>query len=234
MKKYLLLLIILLNVQIGHACRCALKSLALEFELATDIFKGVAMHREKAEEGYEYTFKVNQVWKGKSVDIITINTGFGGGDCGSKFELSEEYVVFAIQGRTSICRKNAKANETNYDLILDYYYNQEFRKNAFISDESTLNSYESAYLNEHFSDHSSKYDFSDKTLAFAQDESFINISDRFKNNWEHQNPISELLILTEEVKTLTGFDAIIVTWRKNSATLEYPKELIKKLKRRVK
>ena len=57
----------------------------------------------------EYTFSVDQHWKGISSTPIKIQTGLGGGDCGILFNLGQTYTVYA--------RKIAA-----YDLVDEHLY----------------------------------------------------------------------------------------------------------------
>jgi len=44
--------------------------------------------------GMKVTLMVFKVWKGQEAKEITIHTGLGGGDCGFRFELGDNYLVF--------------------------------------------------------------------------------------------------------------------------------------------
>ena len=127
--KRLIILMIGTAVLVGfswteaQACTCALPfgSLTLKQQVkkarkeSQAVFAGKVM--EVKSEGYGVTvkFHVETVWKGKLSQEVTISTGQGGGDCGYRFQVGDEYVVYAYgsDGRlsTNICQRTAPLSE---------------------------------------------------------------------------------------------------------------------------
>jgi hypothetical protein len=82
------------------------------------------------QEGYglRVAFDTEQVFKGAKQKRITVITGFGGGDCGVKFEINKKYLVYAYRTRelgygkdglgTSICTRTSIVDNAREDLIL--------------------------------------------------------------------------------------------------------------------
>ena len=71
----------------------------------------------------EYTFRVERVLNGSAVAELKVTSGFGGGDCGYRFQIGETYVVYAMVsestgGRlhTSICTRTRPLRRAAEDL----------------------------------------------------------------------------------------------------------------------
>ena len=86
-----------------------------EVAYADQVFIGTVIKKTDSDMVY-FLFSVSQIFKGNKADTLTIKTGFGGGDCGVKFEIGKEYLVYSHSSQTSICRRNAFANN-NRDII---------------------------------------------------------------------------------------------------------------------
>jgi hypothetical protein len=60
-------------------------------------------------------FRVENAWKGKLTQEVTVFTGHGGGDCGYRFEVGESYLVYAYGSNerlsTNICQRTAPRSE---------------------------------------------------------------------------------------------------------------------------
>jgi len=93
------------------SCRCRYLSFTEEVNYADQIFTGTVLKKNPSDL-IQYTFVVSQTFKGNKTDSITLNTGFGGGDCGMKFVVGKTYLVYSREGHTSICRRNALLEET--------------------------------------------------------------------------------------------------------------------------
>ena len=74
--------------------------------------------------GFDIFFKVINSWKGVEQTLIKVNTGRGGGDCGSIFEMDKEYLIYASHAYgipdnywvTGICSRNAILSNAAEDL----------------------------------------------------------------------------------------------------------------------
>lgn len=230
MKHILLTAIILINgFTNGFACKCSYQIIENEIELADMIFQGVPIHKKQIDSKMIYQFLVDKVWKGVKLDTIEIITGLGGEDCGMFFELGTTYVVFAKNGETSNCRKNAQIDSTHIDLKLDYKFKIGFSE-AFNNQEKILNYQESEYLNRQFKREVKNYDFKEKAIIFTTSMSVISKVDWINTNWKHENPSVELVELTQQEKEETGYDAILVTWSKFRMTSKMKRKILKQLK----
>ncbi len=74
--------------------------------------------------GYNVTFSVSKSWKLIDANIVQIYTGNGYGDCGYRFDIGKDYLVYVYRsygkpnGRlgTSICSRNAELSAATVDL----------------------------------------------------------------------------------------------------------------------
>lgn len=230
MKRTLIILTILFaGFTKGYSCKCYQMNLRNEIDSADLIFQGIPINRKQVDSKMIYQFSVDKIWKGYKSDTIEIKTGLGGQDCGMIFEIGNTYVVFAKNGETSHCRKNALIDSTNIDLKLDYKFTNDF-VDAFKNQEKKLNVQESEYLNRHFNSEFEKYDFKDKSIIFTHSTLVVSKSDWIETNWEYDNPSVELVELTKEEKEETGYDAILVTWSKFILTDKMKERILKRLK----
>jgi len=230
MKRTLIILTILFTgFTKGYSCKCYQMNLRNEIDSADLIFQGIPINRKQVDSKMIYKFSVDKIWKGSKSDTIEIKTGLGGQDCGMIFEIGKTYVVFAKNGETSHCRKNAQIDSTHIDLKLDYKFTNDF-VDAFKNQEKKLNVQESEYLNRHFNSEFEKYDFKDKSIIFTHSTLVVSKSDWIETNWEYDNPSVELVELTKEEKEETGYDAILVTWSKFILTDKMKERILKRLK----
>ena len=230
MKQILLTAIILINgFTNGFACKCSYQNIKNEIDLADLIFQGTPINKKQVDSKMIYQFSVDKIWKGYKSDTIEIKTGLGGQDCGMIFEIGKTYIVFAINGETSHCRKNVLIDSTHIDLKLDYKFTKYFA-DAFKNQEKKLNIPESEYLNRQFNNELENYDFKDKSIIFTTSTLVISKNDWIETNWEHENPSVELVELTKQEKEETGYDAILVTWSKFLLTDKMKEKILKQLK----
>jgi hypothetical protein len=74
--------------------------------------------------GFRIYFGVNDSWKGVEETTVVVDTGYGMGDCGYPFVVSNEYLVYASYPYgipdnywvTSICSRNAEISAATEDL----------------------------------------------------------------------------------------------------------------------
>ena len=230
MKQIVFITIILISgLTNGFACRCSYQNLKNEIDSADLIFQGIPIDKKQVDSKMIYQFSVDKIWKGDKSDTIEIKTGIGGQDCGMIFEIGKSYVVFAKNGETTHCRKNALIDSTNIDLKLDYKFTNDF-VDAFKNQEKKLNSQESEYLNRQFNSEFENYDFKNKSIIFTYSTSVISKSDWIETNWEYDNPSVELVELTKDEKEKTGYDAILVTWSKFLLTDKMKERILKQIK----
>lgn len=75
--------------------------------------------------GYRIHFRVHNSWKGVEMSTIVVDTGYGMGDCGYPFAVSNDYLVYASYPSgipddywvTSICSRNAEISAASTDLM---------------------------------------------------------------------------------------------------------------------
>ena len=93
----------LLSLSIGpitsYACDCVKPpSVEDELERSQAVFSGKVLEVNEINKGYmkkRVLLEVAETWKGVSESQVIITTGSGGGDCGYKFHVGEEYLVYA-------------------------------------------------------------------------------------------------------------------------------------------
>ena len=74
--------------------------------------------------GFRIFFGVNDSWKGVEETTVVVDTGYGMGDCGYPFVVSNDYLVYASYPYgipnnywiTSICSRNAEISAATDDL----------------------------------------------------------------------------------------------------------------------
>lgn len=74
--------------------------------------------------GYRVHFRVHNSWKGVEQTSVLVDTGYGMGDCGYPFAVSNDYLVYASYPHgipdnywvTSICSRNAELSTATEDL----------------------------------------------------------------------------------------------------------------------
>ena len=230
MRYLIITILIIINSQNSFACECAKVSLKEEIRQATEIFQGTVKKVEKTINGVLYEFEIEKLWKGKLEQAKKIETGFGGGDCGIVLEKGKSYVIFSNLGKTNRCRRNAEINETYDDLKLEYSFNEELKKNSFITKEYELNNFESKYLNEQFDDKLG-FDFNGKKIAFTRNKTVVSKKQWYKINYSHDKPVVELIELSSEEKNDLNIDAILVTWSKGKISKRQRRRIIKQLKK---
>ncbi|RYG53820.1 MAG: hypothetical protein EOO01_03315 [Chitinophagaceae bacterium] len=116
MKHPFRLLIFLSVLVVGSSftvpnCRCRPLSFEEEVATADQIFTGRVLSRA-ATDVVTYTFATSRSFKGVRGDTLTVQTGRGGGDCGAFFTVGGSYLIYARDGRTNTCRRNAPIDKT--------------------------------------------------------------------------------------------------------------------------
>ena len=62
-------------------------------------------------------FRVNAVWKGEMHETMFIETAWSSASCGFEFALNERYIVYAREGRTSLCSRTKNIANASEDLM---------------------------------------------------------------------------------------------------------------------
>ncbi len=104
-KKIFLVVGLFFIVNYSFACSCIGGKPNVDEAMNTSdlVFKGKLIEKKifvidtlwPSKKMIKYTFKVEKSYKGKKKYKITIVTGLGHGDCGYRFNLGIEYIVYA-------------------------------------------------------------------------------------------------------------------------------------------
>lgn len=228
MLRLLFLCITALGTFNSYACKCRQLSFSEELAQSDQVFTGTVINKTTNDRVY-YLFKVTKSYKGNASDTLTIQTGLGGGDCGVQFEQGQAYLVYANQQQTNTCRRNAPASN-NPDLVkLKYLFDTGFSKNIGQDNQSTLTTNEAEYFNAELSEQRSDFDFNGKKVAFVLSGSFIDKQQYFRE-WGGAHVANNLVILSEkERQKANGYDAIIVSWRKQGVSKAFKRKLVRRL-----
>jgi hypothetical protein len=228
MKHTLLIIVATIWIISAQACKCAVTPLSEQVANADQIFIGTVIKKTSTDMVY-FLFSISHVFKGETADTLTIKTGFGGGDCGVRFEIGKQYLVFSYFGQTSICRSNGLASN-NPDIVkLRFLFDSSFSSNIVKSTSPILTQNEAIYYNNEFLTQRNDFDFQGKKISFVEKRSFID-KEQFFKKYGGKAPKENLIILTEEEKQKTkGYDAIIVLWRKHGEAKHFRKRIIKEL-----
>ena len=113
MKKWLLIIVILVHTLDVYACKCRLNSVKEEAANSDQIFSGKVIKKTVFEKSYH--FMVTEMFKGEKTDTITITTNKHFLACGMEFEIGKEYLVYSFLKNTSRCNRNAFVKE-NKDI----------------------------------------------------------------------------------------------------------------------
>ncbi|HEV7333639.1 MAG TPA: hypothetical protein VGN63_21575 [Flavisolibacter sp.] len=229
MKRPFLILLATIGTLTTYACRCVLgETFTQEVAQSDQIFVGTVLKKTTAEKAY-YLFSISQMFKGDSVDTLSIKTGFGGPDCGMVFEVGKTYLVYAHNKQTTWCERNALANNNTDIIKLKYLFDSSFSHDIGKTTNSALTDHEAEYFNTELLSLRKDFDFHGKKVAFVLNKSVIDKEQYFKN-WGGKEVVNHLIILTnEERQKADGYDAIIVSWRKQGVSNGFRKRLIKRL-----
>jgi hypothetical protein len=228
MKRTFLIILATIGTHTSYACRCYHATFTEEVTQADQIFIGTVLKKTSTDKAY-YLFSISQMFKGDKEDTLTILTGFGGPDCGMEFDIGKTYIVYASNKQTNRCRRNSLA-DSNTDLgKLKYLFQTGFSGDIGITTNPVLTDNEADFFNSELLSQRRDFNFYQKKIAFVLSGTFIDKQQYFKN-WGGKDVVNSLIILTEEEKQkANGFDAVIVSWRKQGVSNGFRKRLIKKL-----
>ncbi|MFT4662487.1 MAG: hypothetical protein ACI8XB_002777 [Patiriisocius sp.] len=129
---------ILLSTNQVLACQCVhLESDSksnIEYEIEQSNWIGIGTITDLNKETYPaiYQIEIKLIFKG-SKQIIKVETGLGGSDCGFYFEKGEEYIIYGNEVNdstmvTSRCRRTNKISETaDYDYLRKIFINSNIK-----------------------------------------------------------------------------------------------------------
>lgn len=116
----------------ASACSCAEPpGVEEELERSDAVFSGKAIEVDEKPALFSAStrtiiFQVGQIWKGIEQSQVEITTGQGGGDCGFKFNMGQEYLVYAVKSEmygtneliTIICDRTAVLSQAQGDMAI--------------------------------------------------------------------------------------------------------------------
>lgn len=234
MRIEIIILFVFFSAFEAFGCECVLIKFTDEMENSDLIFQGEVKKSYETENGMLFEFEHDKIWKGEGGNLIQIETGIGGGDCGIKFITGKTYIVYSKNNKTDSCHRNSELSKTYDGLKLDYHFDVNLKETSFVDPESKLNRNESDYLNRQFDSIVEGFDFSDKSILFTVKTNLITKKDWYKSNKYHEKPVVELVILNEDEKGELGYDAILVSWNKMKLTSRMKKRILRKAKRKTK
>jgi hypothetical protein len=220
------------------ACKCGFISFSAESDNADLIFKGVVIDRKDSISIGKvfYTFKVDQVWKGKHLINVTIKTNYGGAACGSYFDINKEYIVYANNLQTYSCNRNAEPSSSlsdeprlNFKYVLSY-------KQEILNDTSIiLSEPESHYFNSIFRNitninvrKTEDVDFADKRIAFFKD-SLISKKQYFELYGDKDPKMYFEKFSDEQILESGGYYGIVCIEEKGALGRRQKEEMIRQL-----
>jgi hypothetical protein len=127
----LLLITTLLTPHRTHACSCAIGSYAGVRESTEVIFLGTVVRVRESGTLTHFTFRVHHDWKGTGEEYVQVQSSSSGTSCGTYFNLSDMYVVYAYEGDaelvTTRCTLNHSASSTSVHRRIVSKVRQEIR-----------------------------------------------------------------------------------------------------------
>lgn len=113
----------------ASACSCAMNPSVNEAKRNSDaVFSGTVASRQDALKWFKrssadpvtWTFKVDEVWKGKVAPIISVTSAESDESCGYEFQVGQLYVVYAYQNGdsldVSLCSRTVPLSAAGQDL----------------------------------------------------------------------------------------------------------------------
>lgn len=218
------------------ACECSNISFTTDSENADLIFQGVAIDKTDSVQFGKvyYTFRLNEVWKGKHYINIIIKTNEGGPACGASFEIGKEYVVFATNLETTACRRNSDVKNCPDIARLNYKYRLSYKQKIALENSPILSTLEGEYFNNikssiHFQNKlADTINFIGKKIAFL-DGNIISKQDFFNRYGDKEISLLFEAISNNEILRNDGYDAIIIMHRKIKMTKRQKRKIMEQL-----
>jgi hypothetical protein len=229
MKQALLILLVIISSSLStYACECFRVTFAQEISRSDHIFIGTAIERTITNKAH-YLFEISKTFKGSKVDTVLINTGLGGPDCEIEFEIGKTYIVYLRDNETNRCSRSAPLKNNPDTGKIKYVFETGFSKEAGRTTNPLLTDNEAEYFNYELLAQRNNFDFRQKTVAFVMNDNFIDKQKYFKN-WGGNDVVNSLIVLTDDEKQRAkGYDAIIVSWRKQGVSNHFRKRLLRRL-----
>lgn len=233
MKRLLVFLFTISSLS-ANACLCERRTLAEALNESDQVFIGTILNRAESDSGQvHYLVIITRMFKGSKADSLIIRTGFGGGDCGVRFEIGKSYVIFSRQQQTNRCIGTGLVEESIFLEKLRYNFEMDYAQNFGQTSSPILTDKEAAYFNGELFFERNRFDFHDKKIAFMSGSSISKVIDKqqYFSNWGGKDIENSLLVLTEKEKIESGgFDAVIISWSKIKIGRKGRKRMLAKLK----
>lgn len=227
-NRFILSVILLTTCYNINACKCAHQTVAEEWKYADQVFVGIPVRKEM-KDLVTYFFLVQENLKGKATDSIVIQTGIGGGDCGMNFETGVSYLVYASNGKTNRCRRNAlSANNPDLNRIR-FLADSTYALKIADDNSPFLTAGQAFYLNTELAAVRKSFDFSGKKIAFLYNNTLIGKQAYFREQGGRDVAYQLVIFNENEQQQSNGFHAIVVFWRKLAVSAKQKKRLISEL-----
>jgi len=88
----------------------------------SELFGGQGYDSTGRDYGLQVTFRTSRTFQGPALPEVVVNTGFGGGDCGYRFEVGGSYLVYAREVKNGspdvgICSRTGTLEERHDDIV---------------------------------------------------------------------------------------------------------------------
>ena len=120
------LVVLLLHLDTSHiyACSCVPPKPPLEALARADaVFSGEVVSLKEprgwwasSTDPITVEFRVIAVWKGEIYETMFIKTAWSSASCGFEFVVSEQYIVYAREDRTSLCSRTKSVDNASEDF----------------------------------------------------------------------------------------------------------------------
>lgn len=208
MNRFIFVFIIIAACHNTNACKCANMTVAEEWKYADQVFVGIPVRKEM-NSLVKYFFLVQENLKGKATDTIVIQTGFGGGDCGMNFETGISYLVYANNGNSNRCRRNAPSSN-NADLNkIRFLADSTYASKIADNNSPFLTAGQASYLNTELAALRNSFDFSGKKIAFLHNNTLVGKQAYFKEQGGRDVAYQLVVFNENEQQQANGYHAIV-------------------------
>jgi len=118
--------LLIISGQKIYACECSFNNLEKEIENSDYILTAKIIEQLDSIYPTFYKIKINEIWKGEKIEILT--TGTGGGDCGMDFKIGKEYLIYGNYKNGNIntnrCSRTIELDKTGDIDYLNYQFHQ--------------------------------------------------------------------------------------------------------------
>ncbi|RYY16962.1 MAG: hypothetical protein EOO36_10415 [Cytophagaceae bacterium] len=230
MRRTLTALLLGLSASAALACKCLPRNFADQLHDASQVFIGRAV-RVNAEKS-RCLFAVTRKFKGAVGDTLTIYSAPS--SCRVTFAQGLTYVVFASRGQVQRCGGSSTPVTESDELgKLLYTFRKSFADSLGRDALPLLNPSEATYFDSELQRQRGAFRFAGQRVAFFNDTRRSN-KQQYVQQWGGRDVVNTLLVLTPAEKLQSGgFDALIVSWRKQGVSRGFRQRLVKQLSLRL-